>query len=216
MVGKEGTHHMNVVRRTLAACLLLFGVAVGTASAATIQVSLLNVTDAGGGVYDWNYEAVLTTDSRVDGTDMANPNPARFVIYDFAGFQGYANPGDNPDWQFNSQLVGPVPIFQNPNDAADLLNMVFTYIGENSIDNIEGATPINLGTFTLQSTFSNVNFVTGNYSSEDTREINETTGATGPGGHTAPIQVPGNVPEPASLLLLGAGMLGLAARLRKR
>jgi hypothetical protein len=198
---------MKRLTATLGLATLLFWAA--PASAATIQVTLQDVVAAPGG-YNWIYEAVLTDESRLDGP---GGNPSTIVIYDFRGFTGFES--SPATWNFITPppMTGPYPVFQMPGDDPNIQNMAWTYSGP-QFTNLTGS-PVTLGNFIVQSTFSDVNFVNGFYSSEDTRRTSVNPDIWTLGGHTAQLPVPG-VPEPASMLLLGLGLLALGARARRR
>jgi hypothetical protein len=178
------------------------------AHAATIQVTLQDVVAAPGG-YNWIYDAVLTNEARLEGP---GGNPSTIVIYDFRGFTGFES--SPAAWTFVNPppLVGPYPFAQMPMDNPAIQNMAWIYGGP-LVQNLTNS-PIELGTFIVQSTFSDTNFVNGFYSTEDTRRTSVSPDVWTRGGHTAQLPVPG-VPEPATLLLFGLGLLAAGARVRR-
>jgi hypothetical protein len=198
---------MKRLTAALGLLALLFWAAPSHAS--TIQITLQDVT-GGPGAWNWNYEFSLTDESRLDGP---GGNPVTAVIYDFRGFTGVESSPANWTFQTPPPLTGPYPFAQMPADDATIENMVWRYTGP-ELTNLSGA-PISLGIFSVQSTFSDVNFVNGFYSTEDTRRTSVNPDIWTEGGHTAQLPVPG-VPEPASMLLLGLGLIALGARARRR
>jgi hypothetical protein len=199
---------MKRLTAALGLVALLFWAA--PAQATTIQITLQDVTAAGGGNWNWNYEAVLTDESRLDGP---GGNPSTIVIYDFRGFTGFESSPANWNFQSPPPLVGPYPFAQMPADSGMIENMVWRYTGP-LVTNLTDS-PISLGIFTVQSMFSETNFVNGFYSTEDTRRTSVDPDIWTQGGHTAQLPVPGAVPEPATMLLLGLGLLALGTRVRR-
>jgi hypothetical protein len=195
-------------RLTAALALVALTFWAAPTHASTIQVTLQDVVAANGG-FNWIYEAVLTDESRLDGP---GGNPSTIVIYDFRGFTGFESSPAN--WNFVSPppLVGPYPFAQGPLDDPTIQNMAWNYTGP-QVTNLTGSA-IALGLFIVQSEFSNTNFVSGFYSTDDTRRTSVGPDVWTRGGHTAQLPVPG-VPEPATMLLFGLGLLAMGARVRR-
>jgi len=77
------------------------------------------------GGFTWNYSANVTVDQMVTTGDY-------FTIYDFGNFLAGSNL-QPVGWTFSSSLVGTTPGLVNPTDNASLLNLTWTYIGEQPI-----------------------------------------------------------------------------------
>src|SRR5437016_5027101 len=75
--------------------------------------------------FTWNYSANVTVDQTVNSGDF-------FTIYDF----GSIAPGSNMQpagWTFSQALLGPTAALTNPTDNPNILNLTWTYNGEESI-----------------------------------------------------------------------------------
>src|SRR5437016_7379504 len=75
--------------------------------------------------FTWNYTANVTVDQTVNAGDF-------FTIYDF----GSIAPGSNMQpagWTFSQALLGPTAALTNPTDNPNILNLTWTYNGEESI-----------------------------------------------------------------------------------
>jgi len=140
----------------------------GSSPSGMITTSFPNAPSAGGGLFDYTYNAHLTGDASV-----VNPG-AYFVIYDFNGFAGFDTPnqlthvyntGDSDgdglqeSWTATLTFVGPDPvgdgsptgvgIINSPStDSAGRFNLLFTYSGA---DPLITAPIANLGSFRVLS-----------------------------------------------------------------
>jgi hypothetical protein len=187
------------------AALILAGLSASTAFANTITPTPTPVIGPlSGGSYVWTYNVTTDGNSTVELTDF-------FTIYDFQGF--VAGSATNPaGWTFSSANTGACPAdltvicaLQLGDDPL-LPNLTWTRTSGGSI-----AGPANLGDFTARSIFNTP--INDNWVSQD-RDNQTGTSHEGAFGGTNVPQNP--VPEPASMLLLGAGLVGLAARARRR
>jgi hypothetical protein len=190
-------------------------VAVAGASADTVTASFVSTT--GTGPFAWNYMIAEDSFGRVvtgtvpgASTSFSAPNTVAdyFTIYDFVGFTGaHSEPAG---WAFESLPTGSTDTNVSPTDNAGIVNLTWYYTGAAPL-----VGPFTLGGFSATSTFSLPN-VQGFFTSEDT----QSGGAAGTDGLTTaaigPITVPTNVPEPATLLLVGTGLASAGFFGRKR
>jgi hypothetical protein len=163
---------------------------------------------AGGGPYTWSYAVSLAGNSQINDGDF-------FTIFDFSGFI----PGSQnvvAGWTASSSLLGvcpaqaPFPMVCAVVDDPAIPNLTWTRTGGVILGPGPGGSAP-LGNFTAQSIFNaqRNDF----YASQDQDNATGTPNE-GSGGNT---NVPaGAIPEPASMLLLGTGLVGLAARFRRR
>jgi hypothetical protein len=195
---------------SLALLVLLFATfGAREARADSIIPELFGVFPTGGGDFTWVYEVTLTDDERLDS---ASPWPHFFTIYDFAGFIPGSQASTNPDWTPSSANVGPTGFGTLPADDPTIPNITWTWTPAVVPQTVVG--PISLGLFSADSIFGLV--ALDNFTGQATKHAPGTPADGTITGNIGFVEVPfGQVPEPASLFLMGAGLLAVA-RFRRR
>jgi hypothetical protein len=174
--------------------------AMTIAAYADVIPTLSSIT-GGGGDFSWNYSANVTVDQRVDHDDF-------FTIYDFGNFV----PGSNTQpagWAFSFALLGRTPPLVLPHDDPSILNLTWTYIGQNPIIG-----PAALGIFSINTNTNQVG--TSDFAAQATRNGGPNDGTKI--SNVGDVSVP--VPEMSALLpifsVCSAGLLALLPSFLRR
>ncbi len=200
---------------------LIFAVAFcGSLAHATI-IAVLNSgpINNGDGTYTFNYRADLTGDERLDpgATNgvtcqgpgklvQCNPPGTFFTVYDIPGLVSAS--GGPAGWFVDIQLTGITPSSINGAtfDDGTVENVTWFYTG--SVVSA-GGTTVSFTGFSIVTTASQSQ--TGTFTSQATKDTGSSSGQTDQlvGPVDVPFQPAGGVPEPASALLVGGGLLGV-------
>ena len=132
-----------------------FSAAIGGSAQASIIATLDSVTAAGGGVFNYTYNATLAADEQIVSGSF-------LTIYDFGQVVGSLPASttglmSTANFAYSQALTGATPALTAPIDNPAVLNVTATYNG--APDTVDGATldngaSGNLGSFTLGSLFS--------------------------------------------------------------
>lgn len=189
--------------------VVLASLALSSLANAAITLGLTPASPTGTGPYTWSWLAFLNADESLSTTTAgtcsqpAGPCTGSFLtIYDIAGLvpgsevepAGWTATEQTPGYTANNQLVTDTSV----------TNVTFWYEGSGTTG------PGLIGTFSLIST-DNQKSLGGTYSyltgGDQVGSVDQGQG---------PTTVPSSAPEPASLGLIGASLLGLGAVARRR
>ena len=193
-------------------CLL--ALTLSTVAMANIIPTNTSVTPLGTN-FTWNYNFVVATDQNVNSGTVASsfsvlptdPLPGGFVtVYDFNGYVAGSCAGP-AGWTCLVQNTGFTPSDTLPKDSASVVNLTWFYTLGSPI--LGGATVNGFSAVSNYGLPEQVGFTSRGWRNQGQQSgtVTDNIGLT-----TGPVPTP----EPATLALLGGGMLAGAIRLRSR
>jgi len=196
--------------RALGAAMAVLALAtVSSTTAKADIISSLVSQSSGGGTYSYTFDVLLTGDEMVN---TSLPYSQFGTLYDLStssvtatGLTGLLA----TNFTFSSEQTDTKAYLTSAPDSATLYNLRYTFHGTGSLSSQNG--PMDLGDFTISvlTPLPSQIFFDGQAGKSTGTPGNET-------GNVGSINIPGGVPEPASILLLGGGLLGVGFIGRRR
>jgi hypothetical protein len=214
------------IAMAVAAGMLVAAAAVPVHAGITLELNSVTPSVTNPGAFLWTYQASITAGDRLnsggtvpapginpedDEVPGANSIKDYVTVFDFGGFTGnVVLPGGG--FAFVSYPLGSTPADQIPEESAGFPNITIYYnVGADivgpgsaffSIESIFGLESARIGSFSGENTLHNPGSAV------------DGSGVSASGEIESPFQV-AQVPEPGTLLLMGASLLGLGIYRRK-
>ena len=195
---------------------LLCVLALTLCTVAMANIIPTSITITGAGPYTWTYDLQLSSDQNVNSGLAPTSNPVPHVnlsfagfltVYDFAGYIGGSCSGP-AGWTCTAQNIGFTPDDVIPTDNGNIVNLTWAYTSGPTL--LGQPSGIDLGLFWAQSIYKNPTLVS--YSSRGIANNGPQVGTIADNvGNT---QGPTPTPEPATLVLLGSGLIAGAIRMK--
>jgi hypothetical protein len=160
------------------------------------------------GVWQWTYTANVSMDEELNTSAIGSPVGTFFTIYDINGLLTTPAVSAPAGWTDTIQLMGLTPSALSITDSGTVENVTFMYTGTTAPGSfaVDG--------FKIFSSSNNV--ITGETSYQATKLDASGAPLAGQDAGFDPVLTPGvATPEPASMMLIGSGLIGIALFGRK-